>query len=173
MTKRSHTQISHQYTDTQSSDWGSKKKKKQTAVLSLCTKWLYGWLDCVLHVCCVSSLYTCACVVSDLVIPNYSRPGQLLQFLAHNQLLILQTARRVARDLHTIAPRPLECTCWRKFAAQQGDCIKSQTANCAFECDHYFCCCCCFLIAKHPNNMCGAMCGVMVGTSAFLAWHQF
>ena len=31
-----------------------------------------------------------------------------------------------ARDLHTIAPRPLERTCWRQFAAQ------CQIWNCAF-----------------------------------------
>ena len=29
--------------------------------------------------------------------------------------------------LHAIAPRSLECTCWRPFAAQWGDCKKSQT----------------------------------------------
>ena len=27
------------------------------------------------------------------------------------------SARCVARDLHTIAPRPLERACWRQFAA--------------------------------------------------------
>ena len=31
------------------------------------------------------------------------------------------SARRVARDLHTIAPRPLERTCWRQFAVHWGD----------------------------------------------------
>ena len=32
------------------------------------------------------------------------------------------SARCVAHDLHTIAPRPLERTCWRQFIAQRGDC---------------------------------------------------
>ena len=35
------------------------------------------------------------------------------------------SARCVALDLHTIAPTPLECTCWRWFAVQWGDCQKS------------------------------------------------
>ena len=35
------------------------------------------------------------------------------------------SARCVARDLHTISLWPLECTCWRHFAAQW-DCQKSQ-----------------------------------------------
>ena len=34
-------------------------------------------------------------------------------------------ARCVARDLHTIAPGPLERTCWRRFAVQW-DCKKSR-----------------------------------------------
>ena len=38
------------------------------------------------------------------------------------------SARCVARDLHTVAPRPLEYTCWRQFAALWGDCKKSRTA---------------------------------------------
>ena len=32
----------------------------------------------------------------------------------------------VARDLHTIAHGPLECTCWRQFVALWGDCKKSR-----------------------------------------------
>ena len=32
------------------------------------------------------------------------------------------SARCVARDLHTVAPRPLERTCWRLSAAEWGDC---------------------------------------------------
>ena len=32
------------------------------------------------------------------------------------------SARCVAHDLHTIAPRPLKRTWWRQFAAQWGDC---------------------------------------------------
>ena len=32
----------------------------------------------------------------------------------------------VAHDLHTIAPRLLECMCWRQFTAQWGDCQKSR-----------------------------------------------
>ena len=38
------------------------------------------------------------------------------------------SARCVAHDLHKIAPGPLERTCWRRFAAQWGDCTKSQIA---------------------------------------------
>ena len=38
------------------------------------------------------------------------------------------SARCVARDLHTIAPGPLERTCWRQFAALWGDCKKSRIA---------------------------------------------
>ena len=34
----------------------------------------------------------------------------------------------VAHDLHTIAPRPLERTCWKQFAALWGDCKKSRIA---------------------------------------------
>ena len=34
----------------------------------------------------------------------------------------------VARDMHTIAPRPLERTCWRWFAVQWGDSKKSRSA---------------------------------------------
>ena len=36
--------------------------------------------------------------------------------------LHVKSARSVARNLHTIAHGPLECTCWRQFAAQWGDC---------------------------------------------------
>ena len=38
------------------------------------------------------------------------------------------SARCVARDLHTIAPGPLERTCWRQFAALWGDGNKSRIA---------------------------------------------
>ena len=38
------------------------------------------------------------------------------------------SARCVVRDLHTTAPGPLERICWIWFAAQWGDCKKSQTA---------------------------------------------
>ena len=38
------------------------------------------------------------------------------------------SARCVARDLHTVAPGPLERTCWRQFAALWGDCKKSRIA---------------------------------------------
>ena len=34
----------------------------------------------------------------------------------------------VARDLHTIAPGPLERTCWRQFAALWGNCKKIRIA---------------------------------------------
>ena len=37
-------------------------------------------------------------------------------------------AQCVAHDFHTIVPWPLECTCWRQFVAQRGDCKKSRTA---------------------------------------------
>ena len=43
-------------------------------------------------------------------------------------MLHVLSARCVARDLHTIAPGPLERTCWRRFAAQWGDCQKSRIA---------------------------------------------
>ena len=38
------------------------------------------------------------------------------------------SARCVARDLHTVAPGPLERTCWRRFAALWGDCKNSRIA---------------------------------------------
>ena len=38
------------------------------------------------------------------------------------------SARCVARDLHTVAPGPLERTCWRQFAALWRDCKKSRIA---------------------------------------------
>ena len=38
-------------------------------------------------------------------------------------------ARCAARDLHTIAPGPLDRACWRQFAAQCGDCKKSRIAS--------------------------------------------
>ena len=41
-------------------------------------------------------------------------------------MLHVISARCVARDLHTIAPGPLERTCWRRFGAQRGDCQKSR-----------------------------------------------
>ena len=47
--------------------------------------------------------------------------------MAHNTLHVIG-ARSVARDFHTIVPWPLQHTCWRQFAAQQGDCKKSQSA---------------------------------------------
>ena len=43
-------------------------------------------------------------------------------------MLHVMGAQCVARDLHTIAPGPLERTCWRQFAAQWGDCKKSRIA---------------------------------------------
>ena len=43
-------------------------------------------------------------------------------------MLQVISTRCVARDLHTIAPGPLERTCWRWFAALWGDCKKSQIA---------------------------------------------
>ena len=42
-------------------------------------------------------------------------------------MLHMISARCVAHDLHTIAPWPLERTCWRQFTVQWGDCKKSQT----------------------------------------------
>ena len=41
-------------------------------------------------------------------------------------MLHVINARCVARDLHTTGPGPLERTCWRRFAAQCGDCKKSR-----------------------------------------------
>ena len=43
-----------------------------------------------------------------------------------HDMLHVMSARCVARDLHTIVPRPVEHTCWRSFAAQWGDSKKSQ-----------------------------------------------
>ena len=42
-------------------------------------------------------------------------------------LLVISTGC-VAHDLHTIAPWPLERTCWRQFLVQWGDCNKSWIA---------------------------------------------
>ena len=36
-------------------------------------------------------------------------------------MLHIISAGCVACDLHTIAPRPLEHTCWRQFAVQRGN----------------------------------------------------
>ena len=38
------------------------------------------------------------------------------------------SARCFARDLHTIAPGPLERTCWKQFTVLWGDCRKSWLA---------------------------------------------
>ena len=43
-------------------------------------------------------------------------------------MLHVINARCVERHLHTIAPVPLERTCWRRFEAQLGDCKKSRIA---------------------------------------------
>ena len=43
-------------------------------------------------------------------------------------MLHMTSAQCVARDLHTIAPRPLESTCSRQFMAEWGDCKKSRIA---------------------------------------------
>ena len=43
-------------------------------------------------------------------------------------MLHVISARCVARDLHTIAPGPLERRSWRRFAALRGDCKKYQIA---------------------------------------------
>ena len=40
-------------------------------------------------------------------------------------MLHVMSAQCVAHDLHTIAPWPLERTCWRQFAALWGDCKRS------------------------------------------------
>ena len=42
------------------------------------------------------------------------------------------SVRCVARDLHTIAPGPLDRTSWRQFASLWGD---LKISNSAFECD--------------------------------------
>ena len=44
-------------------------------------------------------------------------------------MLHVISAQCVARDLHTYAPWLLECTCWRQFTVQLGDCKKSQIAS--------------------------------------------
>ena len=41
----------------------------------------------------------------------------------------------VAHDLHTIVAWQLEHTCWRRFAAQRGDC---KFSNCTFQCNYYY-----------------------------------
>ena len=46
----------------------------------------------------------------------------------YHDMLHVISARCVARDLHATAPGPLERTCWRRFAAQWGDCKKSRFA---------------------------------------------
>ena len=46
------------------------------------------------------------------------------------------STRCVARDLHMIVPGPLEQKCWRRFAAQWGDCKK--ISNYAIQCDYYY-----------------------------------
>ena len=51
-------------------------------------------------------------------------------------MLQVISARRVARALRTISSGPLARTCWRRFAAQRGDCKIIST--CALECDFYF-----------------------------------
>ena len=48
--------------------------------------------------------------------------------MAQWRLLVI-SAWCVARDLHTIAPGPLEHMCWRQSAAQWGDCDKSRIAS--------------------------------------------
>ena len=51
-------------------------------------------------------------------------------FVPHGtqHMLHVISTQCVAHDLHTIAPGRLECTYWRRFPAQWGDCQKSQTA---------------------------------------------
>ena len=48
--------------------------------------------------------------------------------VAHNMLHVI-SARRVARDLHTIVPWSLERTCWRQLAVVK-------ISICAFQCDY-------------------------------------
>ena len=43
-------------------------------------------------------------------------------------MLLVISARCVARDLHTIVPGPLERAWWRRFVALWGDCKKSRIA---------------------------------------------
>ena len=43
-------------------------------------------------------------------------------------MLHVISAQCVARNLHTIAPGPLEYTCWRRFAAHLRDCKQSRIA---------------------------------------------
>ena len=53
--------------------------------------------------------------VSSWAVPSY-------HVARNTRCCTWQSAWCVARDLQTIAPGPLECTCWRRFAAQWGDC---------------------------------------------------
>ena len=48
--------------------------------------------------------------------------------MTHNTLHVIG-AWCVAHDFHTVVSWPLECKCWRQFAAQWGDYKKSWTAS--------------------------------------------
>ena len=70
------------------------------------------------------------------VLPHWDRscrsnvlphPVTVYWHLARHILHVISTLC-VARDLHTIAPGPLERTCWRQLAAQWEDCKKSRVA---------------------------------------------
>ena len=73
------------------------------------------WILICSKCCCSFGISTLSNLIAELS----------LCIMAHDMLLVM-SARCVARDLHTIAPRPLEHACWREFAAQWGDCKKSR-----------------------------------------------
>ena len=57
------------------------------------------------------------CNLNSVKLNSWADPSYYMaQYMLH-----MMTARCVARDLHTIAPWPLERTCWRWFMAQWGD----------------------------------------------------
>ena len=73
-------------------------------------------------------------------------------------MLHVMSAQCVAHDLHTIAPGPLEHTCWRQFAPQWEDCKK--ILICAFERNYYYNIITelLFLVFFHPHQSCVINC---------------
>ena len=49
---------------------------------------------------------------------HHTRAVTVPSYQVAHDLLHVISARCVERDLHTIAPGPLERTCWRQFTAQ-------------------------------------------------------
>ena len=56
----------------------------------------------------INAISTLSCLIAELSLPYH---------VAHDMSHVI-SAGCVARDLHTIAPWPLERTYWRHFAAQ-------------------------------------------------------